>query len=91
MLPGACSYTSNDQFLLYRVTLKHKPFNSKKETAYQIHLLTGTIFLLPSLKPLVSWITSTDTGNNMNKRAGSPPRSGGANRTTGCCDENTRL
>lgn len=64
------------QLLPYRITLNLKPFKSKKESANRPNAAANRNYFPPSLRPLVSGITSTDTRNYLNKRAWSPPRSG---------------
>lgn len=59
-----------------RITLNHKSFKSKKETANCPNPAANRNYFPPSLWPVVSGITSTDTRNYLNKRTWSPPRSG---------------
>ena len=66
------------RLLPYRIALNHKPLKSKKETAN--HPDGNRNYFPPSLRHPVSGKTSADTGNNLNKRAWSPPRSGQTER-----------
>lgn len=58
--------------LLYRISLNYRLFQSRKETAYHPNPAANRSYIPPSVRPLVSGKTFTDTMNNLNKRTRSP-------------------
>lgn len=60
------------QLLLYRISLNHKLFQSRKETAYHPNPAANRNCIPPSVRLLVSEITYTDAMNNLNKRTWFP-------------------